>query len=110
MKAIAIALVAILAVFATPAEAKGGGNKRANEQAKKKEAEKKKEREEREARRDKIEAFMKDRDGNKDGSLTKDEFISGETDKTEGGKKFDEYNKNKDRYLSKSEIQNLLGL
>jgi hypothetical protein len=106
-----LALFAILAALTTSVEAKkGGNNKRQAEQAKKEEARKQKERAEREQRRDKIEAFMKDRDGNKDGSLTKDEFISGETDKEQGGKKFDEYNKNKDRYLSKSEIQDLLGI
>jgi hypothetical protein len=106
----ALALFVILAALATPAEAKKNNQKRQAEQAKKEEARKQKERAERSERRDKIDAFLKNRDTNKDGSLTKEEFITGEGDKTAGAKKFDEHNKNKDRYLSKGEIQDLLGL
>lgn len=49
------------------------------------------------------------RDGNKDGSLTKDEFLTAESDKKSAAEKFDKFNKNGDRYLSKSELATMLG-
>lgn len=76
-------------------------------------AERKKEQEEK-AKKDKInseiDAFMKDRDRNRDKSLTLEEFASGESDAKGAEAKFQQYNKNKDRYLSRKEIQELLGL
>lgn len=60
--------------------------------------------------REAIKDFLETKDKNKDGSLTKDEFISDEDDKEAAGKKFDEANKNGDRALSKSEISDMLGL
>ncbi|MCW1884940.1 hypothetical protein OKA04_09390 [Luteolibacter flavescens] len=69
-----------------------------------------KEREARERKRDAIQGFLRDRDKNKDGSLSRDEFLTGEPDKARGEKRFDRFNKNGDRALSKSEIQDLLGL
>jgi membrane protein involved in colicin uptake len=106
-----LVVVSMLAVFAAPAEAKkNGNNKKANEQAEKEKAKKEKERAERRVVREKVDAFMKPLDKNKDGSLTKEEFLSGETDKAAGEKKYNQYNKNNDRALYKSEIQDMLGL
>jgi hypothetical protein len=42
--------------------------------------------------------------------VNRDEYLDGESDKDEAGKKFDRYNKNGDRSLSKSEIAEMLGL
>lgn len=105
-------LLTAAAILATSAEGanRNNRNKWLQEQAKKEEARKKKEKAEREHRRNGIEKFLEPRDANKDGSLTKDEFLSGEQDKEEGAKRFDKFNKNGDRFLAKSEIQDMLGL
>ncbi len=75
-------------------------------------AEKKKKEAAEKAKRDKINGeiddFLKDHDRNKDGSVTLEEFSgSGGGD---AASKFAQYNKNRDRYLSKKEIQEMLGL
>ena len=104
-------ILAAAAILATSAEgANRNRNKWIQEQARKEEARKKKEKAEREHRRNTIEKFLEPRDANKDGSLTKDEFLTGENDKDAGGKRFDKFNKNGDRFLAKSEIQDMLGL
>lgn len=106
-----LAVVSLLAVFTVPAAANNNGNnKQAMEQAKKKKDEKEKERAERKKVRDELKDYMEDRDKNKDGSLSLDEFLSGETDKAKGESTFNEFNKNKDRSLTKKEIQTMLGL
>jgi hypothetical protein len=106
-----LVVVSLLAVFAASADARNNGNnKKANEQAEKEKAKKEKERAERKKVREAVDAFMTPRDKNKDGSLTKEEFLSGETDKAAGEKKFNEANKNNDRALYKTEIQAMLGL
>jgi hypothetical protein len=107
-----IIVVSLFAVFATPAEAKKNGknSQKAAEQAKKEKARKEAERAERRDAREKIDAFMKPRDKNRDGSLSIEEFLSGETDKAEGEKKFNKFNKNHDRAPYKTEIKEMLGL
>lgn len=60
--------------------------------------------------REAVKAFLEPKDKNKDGSLSRDEFIADEDDKEAAGKRFDEANKNGDRSLSKSEISDMLGL
>lgn len=97
-----LALIVISLVLTNPVEAKNNKKER--------EEEKQKKREENEKRRDALNDFIKPRDVNKDSSLTLDEFLSGETDKEEGKKKFDRYNENGDRTLSKSEIAEMLGV
>lgn len=76
-------------------------------------AEKKKKEAAEKAKRDKINGaiddFLKDHDRNKDGSVTLEEF-SGSAAGNDAESKFAQYNKNRDRYLSKKEIQELLGL
>ncbi len=76
----------------------------------KKEEERKKKREERETRNKAIKDFMEGKDANKDGTLSIDEYLTGETDKEAAMKKFQEHNKNGDRSLTKAEIADLLGL
>jgi Flp pilus assembly protein TadD len=99
-----LVVVSLLAVFAAPVEAKGNGK------AEQEKAKKEKERAERKRVREAVEAFITPRDKNKDGSLTKEELLSGETDKAAGEKKFNDANKNNDRALYKTEIQAMLGL
>ena len=101
-------LMSALMMIAT-AEAKKN-NKQGNERAKQEEAKKKKDKEERDKKREAIDDYLKDRDGNHDGSLSLDEFLVGEGDVAAATKKFDEANKNHDRYLSKGEISDMLGL
>lgn len=110
-KLIAFTLAAMVLIVPTEAEAKGKGNN--NNQNKQAQAAKKKREEEQKARekkREAMEAFMKKRDTNHDGSLTREEYLSGESDAAAGGKTFDQYNANKDRYLTKIEIEALLRL
>lgn len=81
-----------------------------NPDAKKKKEEKEKKREENAKKREKVKDYMTPLDKNKDGSLSIDEFLSGETSKEEGMKKFDRFNKNGDRTLTRAEIEDMLGL
>jgi hypothetical protein len=68
------------------------------------------EREAREKKHDTLQKYLDQKDGNHDGSLSLEEFLTGEADKAAAEKKFAQYNKNGDRLLSKSEIEELLGL
>ena len=82
-------------------------------QIKRDKAEEKREQKEREAREKKHDAIQKlldQKDRSHDGSLSLDEFLTGEADKAAATKKFEKFNKNGDRVLSKSEIETLLGL
>lgn len=99
-----LSLLIVTLSLGVPVEAAQNNNK-----GKAKEAEKKKEKEERARKRDAIEAIMGPKDKNRDGSLTKDEYLADESDKEAAGKRFDQYNKNGDRYLTKSEIEDSLG-
>ena len=67
-------------------------------------------REARKKDREAIKTFLSTKDKNKDGSLSRDEFLSDEADKEAAGARFDGANKNGDRALSKSEISDMLGL
>lgn len=102
-----LGLLALSVCLLSPVEA---GNNGGNDDAKKKKQEREKKQAEREKKRDAVKAFMEPRDKNNDGSLSMDEFLEGETDKEEGKKKFDQFNKNGDRSLTKSEIEAMLGL
>jgi hemolysin activation/secretion protein len=98
--------------LAVPAEAqrrgRGGNqqNQRAQQERKKREAEQKA----REKKREAFEDFMKPKDKNHDGSLTREEFMNGGGGAEAAGKKFDQYNLNNDRYLTKPEIEAMLDL
>lgn len=77
------------------------------------EEKKRKQKEERE-RKSKINQQVVDyiagRDQNNDKSLTLEEFATGESNAEAAASTFKLYNKNNDRYLSKTEVKELLGL
>ena len=87
-----------LCLMSPPVEAAGKGD------ADKKKKEREMKRAENAKKRQAMDDYITPLDKNKDGSLTFDEFIEGESDKEAGRKKFDRYNKNGDRYLTKAEI------
>lgn len=105
------ALVAVLGLVLSiaAADAKGGNNK-GNEKAKQKEKEKQEEKAARDKKREAVDEVLKAKDKNNDGSLTMDEYLTGESDAEAAKKNFDKFNKNKDRSLSKAEIADSLGL
>lgn len=94
-----------------PAEAQRNNQNQAAQRAR---AEKEKQRKEEKAKRERINSAIEDlldgRDKNKDKSLTLEEYLSGESDAKSGEENFKEHNKNRDRYLSRTEMQELLGL
>ena len=94
-----------LCLMSPPVEAAGKGDA-----GKKKKEEREKKRAENAKKRQTMDDYITPLDKNKDGSLTFDEFIEGETDKEAGKTKFERYNKNGDRYLTKAEISDMLGL
>ena len=65
---------------------------------------KEQERENQKKRFDAVQAVMKAKDKNHDGSLSLEEYIDGEADAAAAAKAFDKFNKNKDRFLSKAEL------
>lgn len=102
--------LAILALCLTvPAEA-AKGNGAARQKQKEKEQEKLAERAKRSENRNAVKAFMEGKDKNNDGSLSLDEYLTGEADVEAATAKFGEFNKNGDRYLSRQEIETMLGL
>lgn len=111
MKKILYFLTCFLLLGSLPVAAQR--NRGRNQAAQKAIAEKKKKEAAEKAKRDKIDNaiddFLEDHDRNKDGSVTLEEFSSAAGGKDAEGK-FAQYNKNRDRYLSKKEIQEMLGL
>jgi hypothetical protein len=103
-------LLAFAALFLiAPAEAAKGNKDNGKAGAAKKEK-KAAERAERAQKREKVDAVLDVKDKNKDGSLDSDEYLIGESD-IEGAKaRFKQFNKNGDRYMSKGEIEDSLGL
>ncbi len=63
---------------------------------------------ERKQQREAVKSYIESKDTNEDGKLTKEEFIAGEKDAEKAGKLYDEFNKNRDRTLTKSELTKLL--
>jgi phage protein D len=110
MKPFLIAVVGLCLLHATVAAANKPPAPNPQQKQEEKKKEKEKEKADREKRRTGVQALMEAKDKNKDGSLTRDEYIAGETDAAAAAKKFDQFNKNKDRFLSKGEIADLLGL
>jgi hypothetical protein len=108
-----LALLALSFCLITPVGAQNknnSGQRAAQQEAQRRKQEREQKRNDRAEKRDAIDEFMRPRDKNNDGSLTLDEFMSAESDKEEGLKKFNKYNKNGDRSLTKSEIADMLGL
>jgi hypothetical protein len=98
----------LLAAFLVPSQIAPARDR--DEDPKKEEERRKQEKEEKKRKREAVNDFLKEKDKNKDGSVSRDEYLAGEDDKDAAGKKFDEFNKNGDRALSRSEIEDLLGL
>ena len=110
----AISLSMIVSAEARKKEGQDGGapppqgqpQNPAQEKQKQKEADKAA----RDSKRKAVQEVMEAKDKNHDGSLSKEEYLAGEANQEDAGKKFDEFNKNKDRFLSKGELIALLGL
>jgi hypothetical protein len=90
-----------------PADAGQCARAAALREAQERKAERLKKRKQRAAKREKIDRFMEPIDKNNDNSISEEEFLAENPD---GKSKFDQYNKNKDGYLTKSEIEDMLGL
>jgi uncharacterized membrane protein YhiD involved in acid resistance len=97
------ALIATLAltILATAAHAQGEPGR---DKAKEKEKQKQEEKATRDRKKAAVEEILKTKDTNKDGNLSKEEYLAGEADAEAATKTFDKANKNKDRWLSKGEI------
>ena len=112
MKIIASILAFSLALGFLPAEAQNRG--RNNDAARRAMAEKRKKDQEKKAERERvnkeIDAFLKDHDKNGDGSVSLEEYVASSSNAKEAEETFKQFNKNRDRYLSKTEIKELLGL
>lgn len=108
MKPLFIAAIALALIAPAEARKKGGGA--AQKQAQQEQKEKEKEKAERDKKRNAVQGVLDAKDKNHDGSLSREEYIAGEADAEAAGKTFDEFNKNKDRFLSKGEIAASLGL
>jgi Flp pilus assembly protein TadB len=109
MKITTIAL--LLAALIVPAEMASAKEKEdPRKEAEREKQEKEKAKADKERKRDAVKEFLKKKDKNNDSSVSKDEYLADEDDKDAAGKKFDEFNKNGDRSLSKKEIEELLGL
>jgi hypothetical protein len=108
-----VILMLLLAALIIPAEAgkKRGGNRAAaaNKQAQKEEKEDQVKRKERDRAHKALGDLLAKKDTNKDKFLSKDEYVAGESNAETAGKRFDKFNKNEDRTLSKGEMEALLG-
>jgi hypothetical protein len=102
MKPFVIALVALASLHTADGAAPQTQDERNKQRLQEKEV--------REKRRAAVQAVLENKDKNRDGSLTKEEYIDGEADPAAAAKKFDKYNKNRDRVLSKGEIADSLSL
>ena len=105
-----VALSLIVTVEAKNTNNNNNNNKNNAAQIAKHKEEQKKKAEAQEKKRDAVNAVLKVKDKNHDGSLTKEEYIAGEADAASAAKLFDKFNKNNDRYLSRQELEALLGL
>ena len=110
MKPFLIAVVALclLHIPVGAAQSPRGPTPQQNQEERKKQ--RLQEKEAREKRHAAVQTLMDAKDKNHDGSLSKEEYIAGEADAAAAAKKFDKYNKNQDRVLSKGEIVDSLGL
>jgi hypothetical protein len=116
MKKIICLLSLFIFVSSLPVEAQNRRNQNNKQQQAaaaaraKKAKEEKAEKEKRDKINRAIDSFLEDHDQNHDKSVSLEEFVGGEKDAAAAEKKFQAHNKNKDRYLSKTEIQEMLGL
>jgi hypothetical protein len=114
MKYFAYLMSALILFAAAEANAKGNNNKHNNaaqlKAAKAAQEKREKERKERDEKNKKIKSFLDGCDANHDGSVSRDEFVAGESNKEKALEKFKDANKNGDSSLTKSEIADMLGL
>jgi len=108
MKRFLIAFVALCLMHPTIDAKTPAANPQQNQDAKKQQKEQ--EKQAREKKRSAVQAVMDVKDKNHDGSLSLDEYLTGESDAAGATKTFEKYNKNKDRFLSKAELSDSLGL
>ncbi len=101
-----LCLFAALVLSITLVEAQNKGN----DKKKQEDAEKLKKKELRESNRKAVKEVLEEKDKNSDGSLSLDEYLTGESDAEAAKKNFEKYNENGDRFLSKKEIEKSLGL
>lgn len=103
-----ICLIAAL-VLISPLDAKqkkkGGGM---SPEQKQEQAEKQKEKAQDQKTRQEAKAILDVKDKNNDGSLTLDEYLTGESDAAAATAKFTKINVNGDRYVSKGELEKSL--
>ena len=104
------ALTVLIAMLSLTAAVEAKANKQSAAKAKQAELQKKKEKKEKENKREALNAVLKAKDKNDDGSVTKDEYLTGEADQEAAAKRFDQFNKNGDRSLSRTELEDSLGL
>lgn len=114
MKYFAYLMTALILFCGSEAYAKGnnhkGNNAAQNKAAKAAQVKREKERKARDEKNKKINDFLDGVDANHDGSVSRDEFTAGESNKEKALEKFKEANKNGDSSLTKSEIADMLGL
>ncbi len=106
MKPLFVCFFALSLITTVEAKKKGGGNGKAKQEQKQKEQEKA----QRDKKRDAVNDVMDAKDKNNDGSLSREEYLIGEADADAAMRTFEQFNKNKDRFLSKSELSDSLGL
>jgi hypothetical protein len=107
-----IAMMLILSALIIPAEAKknaGRANKNLQKQIQKEKKEEAAKKAERDRKRKAVENLLAKKDTNKDKFLSREEYLAGEANPEAAGKRFDAVNKNRDRTLTKSEMEALLG-
>jgi len=107
-KLFVVAAAALLLIVPAQAGKKKGGanNAKAQQEAKEKAAK----HAENDKKREAVNGLLKEKDKNDDGTLSKDEYMAGEADAAAAGAKWDQFNKNGDRQLSRKEIEEMLGL
>lgn len=118
MKYLAYLMTALILSTGMELNAKGNNHSchknaaqlKAAKAAKEAQEKREKERKERDEKNKKIKSFLDGVDANHDGSVSKDEFVAGESNKEKALEKFKDANKNGDSSLTKTEIADMLGL
>lgn len=113
MKYVTYLFSIIFVITTLQVEAKNPRNNKQKQQQQKALSEQRKKEAAERAKKDKInqsiDEVMKNCDKNNDRSLTLEEFTNGSGDRKSAQEKFSRWNKNHDRYLSRTEVQSMLG-
>lgn len=105
-----IYLTSALILIATAEAKKQSETKGNNERARQERTEKQEKKDARNNKREAVNKVLDAKDKNNDGSLTQDEYLAGEVDVESSTQQFKDANKNGDRYLSRGEIAEMLGV